>query len=347
MASRNAVPDPKLRPEVNKRSGVFYAFTRDGVELPVVDVTHPVFAISITGSEQKMMVEKFLRDGVPLAKLPKPLRQLALRFLLRQSVLAQGIDQARDSFMSGMQTYLLKLGPQMLGNAYSKPIDRQIASALPSFCVRLRLQDVAELMADTLTPLLNEDARRPLRFVNIAGGPAMDSLNSIILINRQNADILAQRAIEIDVLDLDESGPAFGQAALAALLQSNGPLRGLRITFRHLPYNWARVEDLAGLTRRTRLDNPLTICSSEGGLFEYGSDEEIVSNLEVLRRQQDVVAVTGSVTRADEPTQQMRKATTPKTRRRGLAAFRDLIRPAGWMIDRVIERPFSDQVVLK
>jgi hypothetical protein len=123
--------------------------TRDGVELPVVDVTHPAFAISITDSEQMTLVEKFLHDGIPLAKLPKPLRELALRFLLRQSVLAQGIDQARGSFMSGMQTYLLKLGPGMLGGAYTKPIDRQIASALPSFCVRLRLQDRAELIADT------------------------------------------------------------------------------------------------------------------------------------------------------------------------------------------------------
>lgn len=170
MPSRNAVPDPKLRPEVNKRTGVFYAFTRDGVELPVVDVTDPAFAISITDSEQHAMVERFLQDGIPLAKLPKPLRELALRFLLRQSVLAQGIDQARGSFMSGMQTYLLKLGPEMLGSAYAKPIDRQIAGTLPSFCVRLRLQDMAELMAETLLPLLSEAPIRPLRFVNIAGG---------------------------------------------------------------------------------------------------------------------------------------------------------------------------------
>jgi hypothetical protein len=107
MASRSAVSNQALRPETNKRPGVFYAFTRDGVEFPVVDVTHPAFAISITDSEQQTLVEKFLRDGVPLAKLLRSLRELALRFLLRQSVLAQGIDQARGSLMSGMQTYML------------------------------------------------------------------------------------------------------------------------------------------------------------------------------------------------------------------------------------------------
>jgi hypothetical protein len=339
MASGSAVQDPKLCPEVNKRPGVFYAFTRDGIELPVVDVTHPAFAISITDPELKTTVEKFLREGVPLAKLPKPLRELALRFLLRQSVLAQGIDQARASFMSGMQTYLLKLGPGMLGSAYSKPIDRQIASALPSFCVRLRLQDMAQLMAKTLIPLLIEASQRPVRFVNIAGGPAMDSLNALLLMNRDRPEILQQRKIEIDVFDL-EAGPAFGESALAALSQSNAPLHGLRLTVRHFPYNWTRALELAGLLKETKLEHPITICSSEGGLFEYRSDEEIVSNLKALRGQRDVVAVTGSVTRADEPIQQMRKATTSKTRPRGVAVFRRLISPTGWTINRVIERPF-------
>jgi hypothetical protein len=59
------------------------------------------------------------------------------------------------------------------------------------------------------------------------------------------------------------------------------------------------------------------------------------------------VAVVGSVTRADEPTQQLRKASTPKTQPRGLECFANLIRPTGWKIERVVERPFSDQVVLK
>jgi len=306
-----------------------------------------VFAISITDTEQRTLVEKFLRDGVPFDNLPKPLRELALRFLLRQSVLAQGIDQARNSFMSGMQTYLLKLGPEMLGSAYTKPIDRQIASAFPSFCVRLRLQDMAELMAETLIPILSSDPQLPLRLINIAGGPAMDSLNALILMHRNRPELLPHREIEIDVLDLDESGPAFGKSSLDALSQSNGPLHALKITFRHLAYDWARAEDLAGLLTKTEFGQPVTICSSEGGLFEYGSDEEIVSNLNALRGWRDIAAVTGSVTRADEPIQQMRKATTAKTRPRGLTVFRNLISPTGWKLDRVIERPFSDQVVLK
>ena len=99
MESRTSAsaPTPKL-PEPNKRPGVCYAVTRDGVELPVVDVTHPAFAISIRDAEQKAQVEKFPRQGIPLAILPKRLRELVQRSLLRESVLAQGIQQARSTF---------------------------------------------------------------------------------------------------------------------------------------------------------------------------------------------------------------------------------------------------------
>jgi hypothetical protein len=220
----------------------------------------------------------------------------------------------------------------MLGSAYSKPIDRQIASALPSFWGRLRLQDIAELLADTLLPLLLHNPHRPVRLLNIAAGPAMDSLNALILLIRQEPDVLGERPVSIDVLDLDDAGPAFGEASLAALSQPGGPLHRCRITFRHIHYDWTHAEQLIDLLGEGPRDNPITICSSEGGLFEYGSDAEIESNLGALRTRQ-VVAIVGSVTCADEPTQQLRKSSTPKTRPRGLEAFADLIRPMGWKIE--------------
>ena len=66
--------------------------------------------------------------------------------------------------MSGMHTYLLKLGPEMLGSSYTKPVDRRIAAALPALGVRLRLQDVAQLMTDTLMPILFSDG--VVRFIS-------------------------------------------------------------------------------------------------------------------------------------------------------------------------------------
>jgi hypothetical protein len=48
--------------------------------------------------------------------------------------------------------------------------------------VRLRLQDIARLMTDVLVPVLLSGARQPLQSLNIAGGPAFDSLNALIIL---------------------------------------------------------------------------------------------------------------------------------------------------------------------
>jgi hypothetical protein len=207
----------------------------------------------------------------------------------------------------------------MLGEAYSKPVDRKIAAVLPSVGVRLRVQDMARLMADALGPALSAHSQKQLRFVNIAGGPAIDSLNTLIVLRKEHPNLLAGRIIEIDVLDLDEAGPAFGKAALVALSQNVGPLDGMRIGFRRMPYDWRNTADLETVLVEARAKNAVVICSSEGGLFEYGVDADIEANLKALRASAIVLAVVGSVTRADAPMKKLR---------------------------RMIERPFSDQVVL-
>jgi hypothetical protein len=66
--------------------------------------------------------------------------------------------------MTGMNSYLLRLGPTMLGSAYAKPIDCRIAASLPVMAVRLRLQDVAQLMAEAALPVLIKEPTRPLTF---------------------------------------------------------------------------------------------------------------------------------------------------------------------------------------
>jgi hypothetical protein len=331
---------------VNKQPGVSYALTKDGIELPVVDVTHPSFAINLSDSEQQALVQKFLRDPIPFHVLPMRLRSAFLQFLLRGSILAQGIRQAQGSFMTGMQTYLLKLGPAMLGSAYAKPIDRKIAAALPAFAVRLRLQDVANLMAETLLSPLSVDPHRPLHFVNIAGGPAIDLLNALILLRKLQPGILAARQVSIDVLDLDDAGPAFGEAALHALSAPGAPLQDTCVAFRATHCNWSRTAPLQKALNEARARNALVMCSSEGGLFEYGSDDEIVANLKVLRASPEVCGVVGSVTRADEPIQRLHRISSAKTIPRGLTVFRRLIGTVGWQVSRAIERPFIDQVLL-
>ena len=256
-----------------------------------MDITHPAFALDIDEARQRELVEKFRRDGIPFSRLPSPLRNLLLRFLLRGSILAGGIRKAQGGFMTGIHTYLLKLGPEMLGSAYANPVDRKIAASLPSLGVRMRLQDMALLMAEALLPHLQADPRRPVVFLNIAGGPAVDSLNALIVLNKRHAGMLTGRRISIVVLDADDEGPAFGDAALAALSGTEGPLRGVDVNFQHSAYDWANADQLEVPLREALSQGALVICSSEGGLFEYGSDDEIVANLGVLRAHSSVVAV--------------------------------------------------------
>lgn len=333
-------------PENNKRAGVFYATSSDGLELPVIDVTHPAFELHVSEEEQRAQVKEFLHHGIPFSFLPASVRKKLLQILLRGSRLAEGIQKSQGGFMTGLDTYLLKIGPEMLGEAYANSIDRKIAAALPSLGVRLRLQDVAQLMADALAPALASQPTRPVHFLNIGGGPAIDSLNALLLLKKRNSDMFAERRVFIDVLDLDQAGPAFGKAALNSLSDKEGPLHAWQISFRHLPYNWARPEDLKPVMSEVQGRGSLAICSSEGGLFEYGSDEEIQANLGMLRSLRELVAVVGSVTRADEASQRLQQTNRASLRPRGLAVFRELVKQVGWDVARAIERPFSDQVLL-
>ena len=89
------------------------------------------------------------------------------------------------------------------------------------------------------------------------------------------------------------------------------------------------------------------MCSSEGGLFEYGSDAEIENNLKTLRAFDEVIAVVGSVTRSDELAHRLRQNSAAATRPRGLQVFSSLVNKSGWRIVEAVERPLSDQVLLK
>ena len=350
-----------IRQEKNKKPGVSYALghlgpsgprgvgvgAKDEIELPVVDVTHPAFALAPTDAELSAEVARFLKEPEPLAGLPGFLRRPLLRFLLRGSVLARGIQSAEGGFLSGMNTYLLKLGPDNLGAAYARPIDRRIAAALPVLAVRVRLADMAALLAEALGPTLEARPRHPLRLVNIAGGPAMDSLNALIVLRRDRPGVLDNRRIQIDVLDRDGDGPAFGARALTALRADGAPLHGLDVQLRHVRADWTETGPLRDLLRAARIGTSVIAGSSEGGLFEYGTDAEIEANLDCLRDEAPThFVMVGSVTRADEPVQRLRQTSRAATRPRGLPAFRALAARCGWRIARAIERPFSDHVVL-
>jgi hypothetical protein len=243
-----------------------------------------------------------------------------------------------------MTLYVAKLGPNQLSGAYGGIIDRKIAGSLPSWLARLRLEDMVRLLTEHLTPRLRAHRGRALRLFNIAGGPGSDSWNALLVLQQEDPTLLVERNIKIDVLDPDNEGPAFGARAVATLVETNAPLAGLDVHFEHERYDWRDADHLRRVLVAAESSNALVAFSSEGGLFEYGSDAEIVANLDVVRQGTpgDTVVV-GSVTCAEAPEPFLRQFTVkPRT----LDAFRKLAGRAGWRVAKTIARPLSYNVQL-
>jgi hypothetical protein len=324
------------------RDGVLYAMTDEGVRLPVIDVTNAAFAVTATDAELAAMAEQYIREAGQWREIPE-----ALREALRSSMLGRGLMAASGTFLDGMSTYLLKLGPENLG-AEATPIDRRIAASFPAFTARLRLADMARLMAEALARAVAIERRRRVCLLNIGGGAGADSWNALIRLHVGQSELLKGREIVIAVLDLDARGPSFGVRALAALRAAGAPLSGLDVAVRYLSYEWSDADRLRMALEGLNAGDAACGVSSEGGLFEYGSDEEIVANLRVLHAgtARDAVVV-GSVTREGAVVRASLVANRVSTRPRTIEAFRGLCEDAGWSLEENIERPFSYHVRLR
>ena len=99
----------------------------------------------------------------------------------------RGLMGANGTFMSGMNTYMLKLGPDNLNQSFFSGIDRMIAGSPAGLFMRLRLQDLVGLLAEALIPILDSRPNATLRLLSIGGGPAIDSLNALIVIRKESS----------------------------------------------------------------------------------------------------------------------------------------------------------------
>jgi len=337
-------------PEPNKKPNICYAVTDDGLELPVINVTNPAFEIALDETELNAQLEQFLHDAKGPANIPPLLRGLMFAYMRSQSVLMRGLMGADGTFLSGMNTYLLKLGADNLNKNFFSEIDRRIAESPASTFARLRLQDISRLLAENLALPLRANKKATLHLLNIGGGPAIDSINALMVLQKEHSGLLDGRPIFIHSLDLDNAGPNFGARALKALQSESAPLHGLDIRFEHIPYNWS---DPISLRNYLKSLDGQSICaaSSEGALFEYGSDEDVSGNLRALF---DVTlpdtVVAGSVTRADELGLKLNGhglGHRAALQFRGLEAFTALALHTGWKVAKSIDRPLSHDVLLK
>ena len=318
-------------PEQHKKPGLCYAVSDDGLELPVIDLAQDAFARYPGDAELAKISEASLRALKDLARLPAFLR----RYMMKRSALLRDFA---GSYVTGMSTYLQKLGAENLGKGYASGMDYRVAAAIGPVCMRLRLRETVRLLAEGLAAPLGARAGAPLHLVNIAGGTAVDSWNVLIRLHRERPELLGGRETHLHVLDCDAAGPSFGSRAVAALCGDGAALDGMTVRFHAVAYDWRDVSALEELTRGFEHD-AVTGVSSEGGLFEYGSEAEIRSNLDVLREYtaEDCV-VAGSVLKseaeADPNLVVLKRVSAMTVNLLGLEAFREIIAPTGWRVEQ-------------
>jgi len=332
----------------SKSSGLTYARTREGFDLPVIDLTNPRFSVPEDPATVRGLHDAFVDGERRRSRIPRFIMRMMLRSAARKSRLVHACFNSDAGFLDGMTTYVMKLGADNLVAPYDTPMDRRLAESPHVLLMRLRMRQVARLLAEGIADdLAVAGPSTPLSLINIGGGPALDSTNALILLRRARPDLL-KRPIVIEVLDSDQDGAFFGANALAALKAGDGPLAGLDVDMRHRDYDWDRPAALTSLVAELTSAGTIMAASTEGALFEYGSDQAIVANLEALRRNgTGARLVAGSVTCADEARQRMIAETGIKLIQRGIAGFAPLVAQAGFRIAKVEPALLSDQVLLR
>jgi hypothetical protein len=232
-------------PAGDSRSVVF-ATTAGGLRLPVIDVTHPAFAVPDDPASLATRRDAFLTWDRRNRRVPRIVTRLLMRLGARRSPLLRKMLASDNGYLDSISTYMLKLGVDHLPPGFDGPVDRKVAAAPHVGLIRLRMQQIARLLAEALLAPLADAPDAPLHLVNIAGGPALDSINALIMLARTHATLI-HRPIAIHVFDAQPDGPTFGARALLALTSPGEPLHGLEVQFQHHAYDWNDTAPLAHL----------------------------------------------------------------------------------------------------
>ncbi len=333
---------------LHRNDDIIYAGTREGFDLPVIDVANPRFAVPDDPATIRRLHDAFAADERKRRRIPKFIMRIMLRMAARKSRLVRALLNSDAGFLDWMSTYVMKLGADNLVAPYDSPIDRRLAASPHILLVRLRMQQIAHLLAEGIADdLAAARAGASLSLINIGGGPALDSINALILLRRARPDQLNRRVL-IEVLDSSRDGPFFGANALAALKADGGPLEGLDVGMRHHDYDWNQPAMLESLVARLISAGAVVAASTEGALFEYGSDQAIVANLKALHADgTGVRLIAGSVTCADETRRQIIAETRFKLVPRRIAGFAPLAAQAGFRIIKSESALLSEQVLLR
>ena len=328
--------------ERNKITGISYAFTENEIELPVLDISHPLFLRSIDEGKLDKMLNEIKQEGEERAERFNKIPAFIKNYMAKRSYIMAGfmLKDSEDTFLSGMSTLMMKFGPGLIGRGRGKLFDRLGSKAFGAILLRMRVKDICKLQADIIESQLMKEKNRNLCFINIAGGAACDSINSLITVIKKDPSLLKDREIEINVFDIDKFGPSFAKNCVESLKSSGNYFSGLNISFNHIFYNWNETTELRTFLLQRK--EWFIIASSEGGLFEYASDEDIIKNLNVLNdNPQKNLKIVGSAIRdintVDPGILASLKLTGIKARLLGTEGLKKALGKTAWSIEKIME----------
>src|SRR5262245_1881570 len=113
--------------ETNPVSDVITAKTRDGLTLPVIDVTRPPFAVPDDAESIAHLRDHFIDWIEKQQAKSRFIGKFMLWLLARRSKLLRTLFQSEDGYLDSITTYVLKLGGDYLPEGYNSPIDRKVA----------------------------------------------------------------------------------------------------------------------------------------------------------------------------------------------------------------------------
>jgi hypothetical protein len=328
-----------MHPETSHIPGVAYAVTDNGIELPVLDITHPQFLSSIDEDHLDEVSKASIQKMLALGEMSDAQRKTYYEQLSKSYVFGHVfVSDPGANFLSGMSSYVYKLTPNLIGGGQDREFDRSVSRDIGSVAARMRTRDLCRLQADAVIPQLGSSPQKNLCFMNIAGGAASDNINTLILILKENPTLVKSRKIEINVLDIDAIGPHFALCCIEALKTQAHHFHGLDIAFHHIPHDWKDTDGLIPLLSNRKDD--IVMCASEGGLFEYGMDQDIIRNLNVLyEHSPDDMRIAGTVVhdinKVHVTVPALAKATNAGLRFLGVSGLTSLLEKTGWRLESV------------
>jgi hypothetical protein len=296
----------------------------NGAALPLLDIDDPAFS-------RQADYARYLREDAAMdARGPEIAASSPLvKWIIKRLTKVDG------NSLSGLKTLVCKLGPELIEGCRVPVLQRWLAGQFSSRAMRVRMVRTCAMQSEYLRERLEEDPSKDVLFANVGGGPSTDSINVLLTLRRRHRGLLDGRKIHIAILDMDALGPEYAVKALDALKRADDGLRGVDASARRVEYDWSNAEGLARLLGEYR--DRITIFSSEGGLFEYGSVEDISKNLRALRELAGgSAAVFGSAVKSRDQVNKGYAASADISgigiKFRGLEEIRGSLEAEGWKV---------------